>query len=52
MTAWLIRRFVKDYENTENGEVRAAYGTLGSCVGILVNLLLSAGKFLIGLLSG
>ena len=33
MTAWLIRRFVKDYENTENGEVRAAYGTLGSCVG-------------------
>ena len=52
MTAWLIRRFVKDYENTENGEVRGAYGTLGSCVGILVNLLLSAGKFLIGLLSG
>ena len=52
MTAWLIRRFVKDYENTENGEVRAAYGTLGSCVGILVNLLLSAGKFLVGLLSG
>ena len=52
MTAWLIRRFVKDYENTENGEVRAAYGTLGSCTGILVNLLLSAGKFLIGLLSG
>ena len=39
-------------ENTENGEVRAAYGTLGSCVGILVNLLLSAGKFLVGLLSG
>ena len=52
MTAWLIRRFVKDYENTENGEVRAAYGTLGSCVGIGVNVLLALMKFLMGILTG
>ncbi len=52
MTAWLIRRFVKDYPNTGDAKVRAAYGTLGSVTGVAVNLLLSAAKFLMGLLSG
>lgn len=52
MTAWLIRRFIQNSEDVENGEVRAAYGVLGSCVGILLNLLLCAGKFLTGRLSG
>ena len=52
MTAWLIRKFVPNAAHTEDPEVRAAYGTLASIVGILVNLLLAAGKCLIGLLSG
>lgn len=52
MTAWLIRLFVKDYQNTTNRKVRAAYGTLGSCTGIAVNIILSATKFLLGLISG
>lgn len=52
MTNLLIRLFVKDWRNTHDRNVRAAYGTLGSCTGIAVNILLSAFKFTIGLLSG
>ncbi|MDD3410491.1 MAG: cation diffusion facilitator family transporter, partial [Eubacteriales bacterium] len=52
MTAWLIQHFVRNYQNTSDHKVRAAYGTLGSCAGILVNVLLAVGKFLAGTLSG
>lgn len=52
MTSWLIRRFVKNHEDVSNRTVRAAYGTLGSVTGIVVNLLLSAMKFIIGALTG
>lgn len=52
MTNWLIRRFIRDPDRTESGEVRSAYGVLGSSVGIGVNLLLSGGKFLMGFISG
>lgn len=52
MTEFLIGRFVKDHENTEDQQVRGRYGTLGSVVGIGVNLLLSAVKFVIGTLTG
>ncbi|MBR4069125.1 MAG: cation transporter [Clostridia bacterium] len=52
MTQWLIRRFVPGYENTQDPKVRTAYGTLGAVVGICVNALLAAAKFLMGLISG
>ncbi|MBQ8149318.1 MAG: cation transporter [Clostridia bacterium] len=52
MTGWLIRRFVPDWEKTQDPNVRTAYGTLGAIVGICVNALLAAVKFLLGLLSG
>ena len=52
MTAWLIRTFIKDYQDTTNRKVRASYGMLGSCTGIVVNVLLSLSKFLLGVLSG
>ena len=52
MTQWLIHRFIKDSDRTEDQAVRGRYGTLGSCVGIAVNLLLSAAKFLLGTLTG
>lgn len=52
MTNWLIRRFIRDPDDTGSGEVRSAYGVLGSSVGIGVNLLLSGGKFLMGFISG
>ncbi len=52
MTGWLIKRFVKNAQDTGNQSVRTAYATLGTAVGICVNVLLSLTKFLVGLLSG
>ena len=52
MTAWLIRTFIHNASAVEDPDVRAAYGTLASITGVLVNLLLSGAKFLVGVLSG
>ena len=52
MTDLLPRLFIRDYRNTENPKVRAAYGTLSGIVGIILNLLLFAGKFIAGTVSG
>ena len=52
MTAWLIQRFVPHPDQVTDSGVRAAYGTLASITGIVVNVLLAAVKFFIGLLSG
>ena len=52
MTQMLLRLFVKNYTDTENPAVRKAYGTLSGWVGIVCNVLLFAGKLLVGLLSG
>ena len=52
MTQLLLRMFVKDYQQTKDPQVRERYGLLSGAVGILLNLLLSAGKFLAGTLSG
>ena len=51
MTALLLKWFVRDYQNTRDPNVRDAYGTLSGVVGILLNLLLSAGKFAAGVLT-
>ena len=52
MTETLVRLFVKNSRDTADPAVRAAYGNLASWVGICCNLLLCAGKFAAGLLSG
>ena len=52
MTELLCKIFVKDHKNTTDPHVRSAYGTLVSIVGILLNLLLFAAKFLVGTLFG
>lgn len=52
LTNFLIRLFVKNPADTRSRGARAAYGALGSGTGIAVNVLLSATKFLVGLLSG
>ncbi len=52
LTGWLLKRFVKNNQDTENQSVRAAYATLGTTAGICINVLLSLAKFLAGLLSG
>lgn len=51
MTALLIRLFVKNYEDYGSPEVRERYGTLGSIVGIICNLLLCGFKIALGLLT-
>lgn len=50
MTEYLVRRFVKDYEDIGREEVRTRYGILSSIVGILCNVLLFGIKLLIGML--
>ena len=52
MTELLCRLFVRDRENIGSPEVRRSYGTLASVVGIIVNILLAAGKIAVGLLFG
>ncbi len=52
MTELLCRLFVKDREHIHDARVRRAYGTLCSVVGILLNVLLFAGKFAVGTISG
>lgn len=49
MTEFLIRHFVKDYEQVEKVSVRTRYGMLASVVGIFCNVLLFAVKAAVGL---
>lgn len=51
MVKALTKIFIKDYENVTNPRVRSAYGMLCSIVGILLNVLLFAGKFFAGTIS-
>lgn len=44
--------FIKDNRNLEDQNVRRAYGMLCSVVGVVLNVLLFAGKYLAGLISG
>lgn len=48
MTDWLVKRFVKEYEETGNNVVRTRYGMLASVVGIFCNVLLFLIKISIG----
>lgn len=49
MTDFLVKLFVKDYQNTDNTDVRTSYGVLSSVVGTICNVLLFTAKLLIGL---
>ena len=49
MTDFLVRHFVKNYQEVENAAVRTAYGVFASIVGILCNTFLFLVKFVIGL---
>ena len=52
MTNLLCKLFIKDRDNTRSPNVRRAYGTLGSVVGIILNILLAAGKCTVGAVFG
>lgn len=52
MIKLLTKLFIKDHENVANAAVRRAYGTMCSLYGIFLNLLLFAGKYFAGVISG
>jgi len=52
MSSLLIKLFIKNHNDIKNNSVRQSYGTLGSVVGILCNLILCIIKITSGLLSG
>ena len=52
MTEFLVRHFVRNGDQTDDPQVRERYGLLSGIVGILLNLFLSASKFLAGTVTG
>ena len=52
MTRWLLNRFVPGWDEKLDAKGRSAVGSLSGTVGILCNLLLFAGKLLVGTLAG
>lgn len=52
ITEYLVRRFVKNYQDTEDSQVRTAYGVLSSVVGICCNVLLFVVKLIVGMIVG
>lgn len=52
MLGFLIRRFIRNPEKVSDPDVREKYGVLSGGMGIVLNLLLFAGKYFAGVLSG
>lgn len=51
MTEFLVKRFVKNYEEIDKMSVRTSYGVLASIVGIFCNVFLFVMKFIVGFLT-
>lgn len=49
MIKFIVRKTIKDYQNTKDQTVREKYGILGGVLGIICNIFLFALKFTIGL---
>lgn len=52
MAEWMLRLFVRDYQQTERPAVRGRYGLLAGITGIVLNLCLFLAKLGAGLLTG
>lgn len=52
MSQFLVKLFINNYEDIKNNAVRDSYGTLGSIVGIICNLLLCILKITVGVVTG
>ncbi|HOK49370.1 MAG TPA: cation diffusion facilitator family transporter [Sedimentibacter sp.] len=50
MINFIIKKFIKDYENINDQKVREAYGITASLTGLIANFILSTGKILTGIL--
>ncbi len=51
MTNYLIKKFIPNYEDVNNSQVRRKFGVLSGIVGIICNMVLSAGKFFVGIMT-
>ena len=51
MMRFLVKHLIPNYEDIHDAKIRTKYGNLTSFVGILANLVLFLGKFLIGTLA-
>jgi cation diffusion facilitator family transporter len=51
LSKFLVRCFVKDYDNVKDKKVRTSYGYLGGIVGIIINILLFIMKLSVGIIS-
>lgn len=49
MTNFIVKHFIKDYEDINKMSVRTSYGMVASIVGIFCNVLLFVVKFVVGL---
>ena len=52
ISQFLTKKLIKNHENIENEKTRNAYVYLGSIIGIICNLILSAIKISVGFISG
>lgn len=52
MTEVLLKKFVKNYGDISDPQVRERYGIMSAIVGIVCNVLLCVGKFMAGTLAG
>lgn len=50
MTKFIIKMFIKDYENVSDPKVRESYGLVSSITGLIVNAFLSMSKIIAGIL--
>ena len=50
MTNFIIKKFIKNYEDVNDSKVRESYGTISSITGIITNALLSISKIITGIL--
>lgn len=51
MSELILRLCIKDYKDTKNPAVREKYGVLSGITGILLNIVLCIGKFIVGAIS-
>ena len=50
MIKLLVKKFIKNYDDVKNQNVREKYGVLGEILGIICNIVLFSVKLIIGLL--
>ncbi len=51
MSSLLVKLFIKNPDNVNDTKVRTAYGILSGVVGIVLNLILCAAKFIVGVMT-